>query len=183
MTRWPQGEVEIEQHLTAGHLQKVTGSHVDGTRLLAKARRTIATAADIVTIDPDSAFVLAYDAARYAGTALLAQQGLRPPAPVATTRSNAHSVPSSATASAGSEPCADAAMNWSTPASPTKRPTMAAPRLPSDLWVRPSDGSRPVPGGPPPSVRRPGLTRARAAGHHWSVPDSAPTAHSKRPSS
>lgn len=28
--------------------------------------------------DPDSAFVLAYDAARYAVTALLAQQGLRP---------------------------------------------------------------------------------------------------------
>lgn len=78
MTRWPQGEAEIEHHLTAGHLQKVTGSHADGTRLLAKARRTIATAADIVTNDPDSAFVLAYDAARYAGTALLAQQGLRP---------------------------------------------------------------------------------------------------------
>jgi hypothetical protein len=78
MTRWPQGEAEIEQQLSAGHLQKVSGGHADGTRLLAKAQRTIATAADVADSDPDSAFVLAYDAARYAGTALLAQQGLRP---------------------------------------------------------------------------------------------------------
>ena len=48
------------------------------TALLAKARRTLATAESVAPSDPDSAFVLAHDAARYAATALLAHQGLRP---------------------------------------------------------------------------------------------------------
>jgi len=42
-----------------------------------KARRTLSTAAGAADADPDSAFTLAYDAARFACTALLAQQGLR----------------------------------------------------------------------------------------------------------
>ncbi|MDR1264887.1 MAG: hypothetical protein LBK42_04800 [Propionibacteriaceae bacterium] len=45
---------------------------------MAKAGRTLATARGVAGSDPDSSFVLAYDAARQAGTALLAQQGLRP---------------------------------------------------------------------------------------------------------
>lgn len=84
MTRWPQGEAEVEQQLAAGHLQQVTGGQAHGALLLEKAHRTIQTAALIVETDPDSAYVLAYDAARYAGTALLAHQGLRP------TRSGGH---------------------------------------------------------------------------------------------
>jgi hypothetical protein len=55
----------------------ITGA-ADGEPLPAKAGRTLATAASITSSDPDSALVLAYDAARYATTALLAQQGLRP---------------------------------------------------------------------------------------------------------
>lgn len=43
-----------------------------------RASRTLTTAETIASDDPDSAFVLAYDSARYAGTALLAHQGLRP---------------------------------------------------------------------------------------------------------
>lgn len=78
MARWPRGEAEIERLLGLGHLQTVTGAAADGEPLLAKAGRTLATAASITSSDPDSALVLAYDAARYATTALLAQQGLRP---------------------------------------------------------------------------------------------------------
>jgi hypothetical protein len=78
MARWPRGEAEIERLLGLGHLQAVTGAAADGQPLLAKAGRTLATAASITSSDPDSALVLAYDAARYAATALLAQQGLRP---------------------------------------------------------------------------------------------------------
>jgi hypothetical protein len=45
---------------------------------LKKAAQRLETAAAIVADDPESAFVLAYDAARFVGDALLAQQGLRP---------------------------------------------------------------------------------------------------------
>jgi uncharacterized protein (UPF0332 family) len=78
MARWPRGEAEIERLLGLGHLQVTTGAAADGEPLLAKASRTLETAASITSSDPDSALVLAYDAARYAATALLAQQGLRP---------------------------------------------------------------------------------------------------------
>lgn len=78
MARWPRGEADVERLMGLGHLQSVTGAAADGTPLLAKAQRTLATAESIAASDPDSAFVLAYDAARYAATALLAHQGLRP---------------------------------------------------------------------------------------------------------
>jgi hypothetical protein len=45
--------------------------------LLEQARKTAATAAGLVSTDAYSAYVLAYDAARFACIALLAQQGLR----------------------------------------------------------------------------------------------------------
>jgi hypothetical protein len=56
----------------------VTGSRSNGAALLDKAQRTLDTARTIAASDPNSAYTLAYDAARHAGTALLAQQGLRP---------------------------------------------------------------------------------------------------------
>lgn len=78
MARWPRGEAEIERLLDLRHLQKISNNAANGQPLLDKARRTLRTASSIVATDPDSAFVLAYDAARCAATALLAQQGLRP---------------------------------------------------------------------------------------------------------
>ena len=78
MARWPRGEAEIERLLGLKHLQAVTGAAANGQPLLDKAHRTLGTASSIAATDPDSAFVLAYDAARYAATALLTQQGLRP---------------------------------------------------------------------------------------------------------
>lgn len=80
MSRWPIGEADIERLITARppDLQHVRGGQAHGEHLLDKAVRTLATAVAISTDDPDSCFVLAYDASRYAATALLAQQGLRP---------------------------------------------------------------------------------------------------------
>lgn len=43
MSRWPNGEAEIEELLVAGHIQQVAGGQADGTRLLTKAHRTLAT--------------------------------------------------------------------------------------------------------------------------------------------
>ena len=78
MARWKRGESEVEALLAAGELQKLTGSAASGERLLHKAAVTLTTARAAVETDPDSAFVLTYDAARQALTALLAHQGLRP---------------------------------------------------------------------------------------------------------
>lgn len=78
MSRWPRGEAEIEALIAAKQLQRVAGGRANGEHLLHKATRTVATASEIAPDDPDSAYVLAYDAARYAATALLAHQGLRP---------------------------------------------------------------------------------------------------------
>jgi len=80
MSRWPMGEADIERLISARPpgLQPVRGGQANGEHLMEKAVRTLATTTAISTDDPDSAFVLAYDASRYAATALLAQQGLRP---------------------------------------------------------------------------------------------------------
>ncbi len=73
--------------LADGELQAVSDAAADGTQWLLKAHRTLLTAAGAAGTDPDSAFTLAYDAARFACTALLAQQGLR-----ATTRGGHYAV-------------------------------------------------------------------------------------------
>lgn len=78
MGRWMAGEAEIEELLASGELQQLTGEAANGERLLTKASTTLVTARSVIESDPDSAFVLAYDAARQALTGLLAQQGLRP---------------------------------------------------------------------------------------------------------
>jgi hypothetical protein len=78
MSRWTRGSAEIEQMLKAGHLQQVTGAAADGAPWIAKATATAQTADGITASDPNSAYTLAYDAARFACVGLLAQQGLRP---------------------------------------------------------------------------------------------------------
>lgn len=78
MARWKLGESDIEALIASGELQKLTGEAANGERLLKKAAVTLETARSAIERDPDSAFVLAYDAARQAVTALLAHQGLRP---------------------------------------------------------------------------------------------------------
>lgn len=78
MTRWAKGESAIDELLAADQLQSVRGAQANGSPLLDRARNAINSAASIGGQDPDSAFTLAYDAARFACTALLAQQGLRP---------------------------------------------------------------------------------------------------------
>ena len=78
MNSWAPGAAVIERLLEERRLERVQGAHADGSPWLARARRTITAARAVEQTNPDSAFVLAYDAARQACTALLAQQGLRP---------------------------------------------------------------------------------------------------------
>jgi len=77
MARWRQGEAEMEELIRRRELEHVTGAAADGAPLLAQARKTAATAAGLIRADAHSAYVLAYDAARFACIALLAQQGMR----------------------------------------------------------------------------------------------------------
>ena len=77
MARWRRGEAETAQLIRRRELEHVTGAAADGAPLLAQAHKTAATAAGLVHVDAHSAYVLAYDAARFACIALLAQQGMR----------------------------------------------------------------------------------------------------------
>lgn len=78
MARWRRGEAEVEGLIARGDLQQLIAAAANGERLLRKAAVTAETARLAIERDPDSAFVLAYDASRQALTALLAHQGLRP---------------------------------------------------------------------------------------------------------
>lgn len=78
MARWKRGESDVEALIASGELQKLTGEAANGERLMEKAAVTLETARSAIESDPDSAFVLGYDASRQALTALLAHQGLRP---------------------------------------------------------------------------------------------------------
>ncbi|GAA4196636.1 hypothetical protein GCM10022252_44280 [Streptosporangium oxazolinicum] len=77
MTRWTRGEADIERMLAANELQRVRGDAADGTGWLEKAGVVLSSARELVESDPNSAYTLAYDAARFACAGLLAQQGLR----------------------------------------------------------------------------------------------------------
>jgi len=67
----------VERLLAEGRLQKITGAAAEGTDWVERAQRTLRTACGIAD-DPDSTFLLSYDAARHACTAVPAHQGLRP---------------------------------------------------------------------------------------------------------
>ncbi|MBO3747034.1 hypothetical protein J5X84_13235 [Streptosporangiaceae bacterium NEAU-GS5] len=77
MTRWARGEADIEAMLAANELQQVRGDATDGPGWLDKAAKTLSSAEELASTDPNSAYTLAYDAARFACAGLLAQQGLR----------------------------------------------------------------------------------------------------------
>lgn len=78
MTRWRRGEGTVDRLAGEGALQHVRGEEARGEPWLDRARRTMAAASAAIDADAASAFTLAYDGARFACTALLAHQGLRP---------------------------------------------------------------------------------------------------------
>jgi HEPN domain-containing protein len=76
--RWSTGETTVERLLADGRVEQVKGAQADGASWLDRARRGLEAARILAESAPDSSVVLAYDAARQACVALLAQQGLRP---------------------------------------------------------------------------------------------------------
>lgn len=74
---WQRGHTEVEALLDRGALEQVSGAAADGTSLLASASRLLDSASRELSVNPEAAYVLAYDAARKSCASLLAQQGLR----------------------------------------------------------------------------------------------------------
>jgi hypothetical protein len=120
MARWRAGEAEIEELVRRRELEYVIGAAANGAPLLIQARRTAAAAKSLVELDAYSAYVLGYDAARFACVALLAQQGMR-----ATTNGGHYAVERAVRAQfgAGFRPFADLRR---------RRNELEYPRLPGD---------------------------------------------------
>ena len=74
---WQLGAARVNELLTGGNLDYVQGIAADGGPLLASAAGLLQSATREADVNPEAAYVLAYDAARKACAALLAQQGLR----------------------------------------------------------------------------------------------------------
>lgn len=72
------GSEVIERLLEDRHLEEVPADADTVDRLIATARRHIASATTSAESDPEGALALAYDASRNSATALLGHQGLRP---------------------------------------------------------------------------------------------------------
>ena len=125
--RWGAGEADIEQLLAERHLERVQGAQADGGSWLDRARQALDAARLIADAAPDSSIILAYDAARQACVALLAQQGLRPPPPAATRPLTMRSAPSSAPACEPSEELRRQRDELEYPDYPTEKASAARP--------------------------------------------------------
>lgn len=68
----------IDQMLTRGQITRVSPNRDQSDRLLAQAKAHLSSAQILRDTDTAGAFVLAYDAARKALTAVLLNQGLKP---------------------------------------------------------------------------------------------------------
>src|SRR5215467_5322217 len=122
MARWRRGEAETEQLIRRRELEQVMGAAADGASLLMQAQKTAATAAGLVQADAHSAYVLAYDAARFACIALLAQQGMR-----ATTDGGHYAVERAVRAQFGEGFCGADETSWNIPACPQTQPPRTKP--------------------------------------------------------
>ena len=75
--KWTRGRETVDGLLAEGRLELVIGTEADGSTWLVSAQALLESARRENAANPEAAYVLAYDAARKASTALLAQQGLR----------------------------------------------------------------------------------------------------------
>jgi hypothetical protein len=75
--RWEQGRSAIDALSARGRLTRVTPNRALADTLLTQARAHIASGEAIMDTDPAGGFVLVYDAARKALSAILVNQGLR----------------------------------------------------------------------------------------------------------
>lgn len=77
MTPWAHGSDEIDQLIAVGSLQRVMRADVGTPALMKRAQQLIVSAKGLLSSDPVTAYIVAYDGAKHAGNALLAEQNLR----------------------------------------------------------------------------------------------------------
>ena len=74
---WARGRETVTRLLVQGQIETITGSAANGSQLLASAHMLLESAAREVVHNSEAAYLLAFDAGRKAGAALVTQQGLR----------------------------------------------------------------------------------------------------------
>lgn len=77
MSPWTQGQADVEEFIAEGALTRLNGADAGRTGLMARARTMLESAEQLLEPDPVTAFTVAYDAAKHAAMALLAEQNLR----------------------------------------------------------------------------------------------------------
>lgn len=77
IARWEQGRAVVDRLVAQERLQKVAPSRELADVMIARAQTHLKTAAATAASDPTAAFQTAYDGARKALAAVLANQGLR----------------------------------------------------------------------------------------------------------
>lgn len=70
----------IEDLIATGKLNRLRGADTGVKGLMARARQQLRSSRALLQDDPATAYVVAYDAAKHAAMALLAEQNLRPTA-------------------------------------------------------------------------------------------------------
>lgn len=75
--KWSRGSETVDRLLAEGRLQTISGDAAHGQHWLWSATALLESARREADRNPEVALVLAYDCARRASSALLAQQGLR----------------------------------------------------------------------------------------------------------
>ena len=77
MIAWNQGKAIVDELIADGAIQRLVGADAGVGDLMDRARTMLRSAAALLASDPVTAYTVAYDAAKHAGMALLAEQNLR----------------------------------------------------------------------------------------------------------
>lgn len=74
---WGQGASKVEDLIEAGAITRLQGADLGVSGLMDRVRQQLGSAETLLDPDPATAYVVAYDAAKHAAMALLAEQNLR----------------------------------------------------------------------------------------------------------
>ncbi|MGB5937737.1 MAG: HEPN domain-containing protein [Ornithinimicrobium sp.] len=77
MSPWATGQQAVEELLAEGLVIRLVGADAGRRDLMARAHQLLTSAGVLVDSDPATAYLVAYDAAKHAAMALLAEQNLR----------------------------------------------------------------------------------------------------------
>ncbi|MCY7401457.1 MAG: hypothetical protein LH477_10975 [Nocardioides sp.] len=77
MSPWSPGVHVVRELIAEGKLSRLQGADAGVEGLMTRAGQQLASARSLLKSDPVTAYIVAYDAAKHAGMALLAEQNLR----------------------------------------------------------------------------------------------------------